>query len=166
MRSSHSGKTPSIHLSDKLSEVFHRFQEQIRERAYQLSLLRDPAHGNPETDWLDAQAELCEPTHLEVKEQKKNTVVEVLLKDFTPQEIEIEVAGNVLRIFGSHCEATRQKESNGDKSTLRRKSFFQCVTLSAPVDLEHSHAKLLKNGKLKVVLQKKLDSKAKIGKGP
>lgn len=165
MRSSHSGKTPNIHLSDKLSEVFHQFQEQIRERAYQLSLLRDPAEGNPMTDWLDAQTELSEPTHLEVKEQKKNTVVEVLLKDFTPQEIEIEVAGNVLRIFGSHCETTRQKKSNGDESTLKRKSFFQSVTLSVPIDLDHSHAKLLKNGKLKVVLPKKLESKTKIGKG-
>jgi HSP20 family molecular chaperone IbpA len=35
------------------------------------------------------------------------------------------------------------------------------VSLNAPVDLDLSHAKLLKNGKLKVVLPKKLESKTK-----
>ena len=154
MGTSHSDKTSYIHISNRLSEAFSQFQEQIRERAYQLSLLRDPALGNPMTDWLEAQAELSESVHLEVKEQKKNTVVEVTLKDFAPQEIEIEVAGNVLQIFGSHSETTRQKKADEAGSTSRTQSFFQSVPLNAPVDLDHSHAKLLKNGKLKVVLSK------------
>ena len=156
MGSTQSGKTSDIHISNQLSEAFSQFQEQLRARAYQLSLLRDPAEGSPMTDWLEAQAELSEPVHLEVKEQKKNTVVELTLKDFAPQEIEIEVAGNVLQIFGSHCETTTQKKSSGDKSTSKTQSFFESVPLNTPVDLEHSHAKLLKNGKLKVVLPKKI----------
>ncbi len=155
MGSSQSSKTPNIRLSNQFSDAFNQFQEQIRERAYQLSLLRNPAQGNPMTDWLEAQAELSEPVHLEVKEQKKNTVVEVKLKDFTPEEIEIEVAGNILQIFGSHSETTRQKKGPGSGSTSKTQTFFQSVPLHAPVDLDHSHATLLKNGKLKVVLHKK-----------
>ena len=154
--SSQSGKTSDIHISNRLSEAFSQFQEQVRERAYQLSLLRDPAQGSPMTDWLAAQAELSELVHLEVKEQKKNTVVELTLKDFAPQEIEIEVAGNVLQIFGSHSETSRQKKSGVASSTSKTQSFFQSVPLNAPVDVDHIHAKLLKNGKLKVVLPKKL----------
>jgi HSP20 family molecular chaperone IbpA len=155
MESSQSGKSSDIRLSAQLSAAFNQFQEQIRERAYQLSLLRDPTQGSPITDWLEAQAELSEPVHLEVKEQKKNTVVEVMLKDFTPQEIEIEVAGNLLQIFGSHRETTTLKKRNGGESTSKTQSFFQSVPLNTPVDVDHSHAKLLKNGKLKVILPKK-----------
>ncbi len=154
MGSSHSGKTSDIHISNRLSEAFSQFQEQVRERAYQLSLLRDPAEGSPMTDWLEAQAELSELVQLEVKEQKKNTVVELTLRNFAPQEIEIELAGNVLQIFGSHSETTRQKKTSGGGSTSKTQSFFQSVPLNAPVDIDHSHAKLLKNGKLKVVLPK------------
>lgn len=156
MGTSHSSKTSDIHISNRLSEAFSQFQEQVRERAYQLSLLRDPAQGSPMTDWLAAQAELSELVHLEVKEQKKNTVVELTLRDFAPQEIEIEVAGNVLQIFGSHSETTRQQKSDVASSSSKTQSFFQSVPLNAPVDVDHSHAKLLKNGKLKVVLPKKL----------
>lgn len=154
MGSSNSGKTSNICLSGQFSEAFNQFQEQIRERAYQLSLIRDPAQGSPTTDWLKAQAELSEPVHLEVKEQKKNTVVEVKLRDFSPEEIEIEVSGNVLQIFGTHNETTTRKKSYGRGSTSKTQSFFQSVQLNTPVDLEHSHAKLLKNGKLRVVLPK------------
>ncbi len=49
MGSSHSSKTSDIRLSGQLSEAFNQFQEQIRERAYQLSLLRDPDQGSPVT---------------------------------------------------------------------------------------------------------------------
>jgi HSP20 family molecular chaperone IbpA len=159
MGSSQSGKTFDIRLSNQLSEAFNEFQEKVRERAYQLSLLRDADHGNPVSDWLEAQAELSESAHLEVKDQKKNTVVEIMLKDFAPQEIEIEVAGNVLQIFGSHSETTVQKNTERGGSTSKTRSFFQVVPLNAPVDIDHSHAKLFKNGKLKVVLPKKLESK-------
>jgi HSP20 family molecular chaperone IbpA len=155
MAKSESGKTARIRFGEQFSDAFNQFQEQIRERAYHLSLSRDPDQGNPTSDWLEAQAELLKPVQLEVKEQKKNTVVEVQLKDFTPQEIEIEVAGNVLQIFGSHSETSSRKKGSGSGSTSRTQAFFQSVPLSAPVDLDHSHAKLLKNGKLKVVLPKK-----------
>ncbi|MEZ5572733.1 MAG: Hsp20 family protein [Halioglobus sp.] len=158
MKSSQSDKSPNVRFCDQFGEAFEHFQDQVRERAYQLSLLRDPAAANPINDWLEAEGQLSHADELQVKEQKKNTVVEVTLKDFSPQDIEIEVAGNVLQIFGSHSETTRQKNGNGDDSVSKTQSFFQSVPLHAPVDLSHSHAKLLKNGKLKVVLPKKLES--------
>ena len=130
MGSSHSGKTSDIHISNRLSEAFSQFQEQVRERAYQLSLLRDPAEGSPMTDWLEAQAELSELVHLEVKEQKKNTVVELTLRDFAPQEIEIEVAGNVLQIFGSHSETSRQKKTEWqDQPRKHNRSSSPCPSM-------------------------------------
>jgi len=155
MGHSHSDKTGNIRLSHRFSEAFRQFQEQIRDRAYHLSLGRDPTEGDPMNDWLEAQAELSESVQLEVKEQKKNTVVEVELKGFAPDEIEIEVAGNILQIFGSHSETSSRKKGHVSGSTSKTQAFFQTVPLHAPVDVDHSHAKLFKNGKLKVVLPKK-----------
>ena len=161
MDSSHTGRTSSVRLSNKLSKAYQQLEEQIRERAYQLSLFRDAGEEDPVADWLEAEAQLLAPFPVAVKEQRKNTVVEVKTRGFTPKDIEIEVVGNVLRIFGSHSETTTQKKKTGSESTSKAQSFFRSVPLATPVDLEHSHAKLLKNGKLKVVLSKKLEGKSK-----
>jgi HSP20 family molecular chaperone IbpA len=163
MESSHAGRTSSVRLSKKLGKAYRRLEDQIRERAYHLSLFRDADQGDPVADWLEAESQLLESFPMEVKEQRKNTVVEVKLKDFTPEDIEIEVAGNVLRIFGSHTETNTQKKRKGGESTSKTQSFFRSVPLATPVDLDHSHAKLLKNGKLKVVLSKKTGGKPKQG---
>jgi len=154
MGHSNSEKTGNIRLSHRFSEAFREFQEKIRDRAYHLSLGRDRAEGDPMGDWLKAQAELSHPVRLEVKEQKKNTVVEVEVKGFAPDEIEIEVEGNVLQIFGSHSETTSRKKRHDSASTSKTQAFFQTVQLETPVDVDHSHARLYKNGKLKVVLPK------------
>lgn len=150
---------PNIRFGDRFGEAFEQFQQQVRKRAYQLSRARDPDCGSPLDDWLEAQAELSESARLEVKDQKKNMVVEVTLKDFVPQDIEIEVAENSLQIFGSHCETARQEKSEEGISSSHTRSFFKSLPLHTPVDPEHCHAKLLKNGKLKVVLPKKLPGK-------
>ncbi len=156
-----SSEKTNIRLGGRLSEVFERFRDKIRERAYHLSQARDTDRGSPLEDWLEAQAELSEPTHLEVKEQKKSTVVEVTLKGFAPQEIEIEVEGHLLQIFGFHSEISSHKKNDGDRSESNTRWFYQSVPLHFQVDMEQSHAKLLKNGKLKVVLAKQLASETR-----
>jgi HSP20 family molecular chaperone IbpA len=153
MGSSQLSRATNIRLRDRFSEAFNHFQEQIRERAYQLSQIRDPAQGGPLSDWLEAQAELSKPVQMTVKEQRKNTVVEIKLRDFAPEDIEIEVVDHVLQIFGSHSDTIQHDKGNG--ATAKTQAFFQCVPLPAPVDVDHSHAKLFKNGTLKVVLPKK-----------
>jgi len=160
MDSSHTGRTSSVRLSNKLSKAYHQLEEQIRERAYHLSLCRDAGREDPVADWLEAEAQLLAPFPVAVKEQRNNTVVEVKTRGFTPKEIEVEVVGNVLRIFGSHSETTTQKKKTGNQSTSKAHAFFRSVPLAAPVDLEHSHAKLLKNGTLKVVMPKKPEGKS------
>ena len=111
------------------------------------------------TDWLHAQSEVLTPVELEVKEQKKNIVVEANLKGFSPAEIEIEVEGDVLRIFGSHSESSSEEKDGATESVSESVYFFQSVHLPAAVDLDASHAKLFKNGKLKVTLPKKSQAK-------
>ena len=142
----------SVHLGGRLGEAFERLQDRIRERAYSIFLDREEGAGDSVADWLQAQAEILTPIELALKEQKKNLVAECNLKGFSPGEIEIEVENNVLKVFGSHREETSKKRKDGTESRSESVYFFQSVHLPAPVDLDNSHAKLFKNGKLKVTL--------------
>jgi HSP20 family molecular chaperone IbpA len=154
MTGKNSTGTSVIRLGVKLGEAFEQLQDKIRERAYHMSLNRDPDRGDSTADWLNAQSEMLTPIELTVKEQKKNIVVEGNLKGFSPAEIEIEVEGDVLKVFGSHSESTLKEEDDATESVSESVCFFQSVHLPAAVDLEESHAKLFKNGKLKVTLPK------------
>lgn len=150
-----SDQTPLVHITDTFSEAFNKFQDEIRERAYHLSLLREPGEQNSIANWLDAQSELSTPIHLKMTEQKKNFIVEGELKAFSSDEIEVQVAGNLLQVFGSHVETKRRKAKEGGSTTSNTVTFFQSLPLPAAVDSDKIHAKLFKNGKLKVTLPKK-----------
>ncbi len=145
---------PAIRIDRSLSEAFDRLEEQIRERAYHIFLGRDDFPGDPVADWLDAQRELVSPLEFTVKEQKKNIVVEADLKGFTSDEIEIEVEGDTLKIFGSHTDTSGGKKKKEEETTTSR-HFYQSMTLPAAVDPDETHAQLFKNGKLKITLPRK-----------
>ena len=150
-----SPELPAIRIGSSLSALFEDLENRIRERAYHIFLDRGTESGDPVGDWLDAQRELVSPIELEIKEQKKNIVVEAGLEGFSPSDIEIEVEGDNLKIFGSHTETETVKQngdSGGEQQTTRSSHFYQSVTLPAPVDLDQCHAKLFKNGKLKITL--------------
>ena len=146
------GDTPIL-FGSKLGEAFDQIQQEIRERAYHISLDKPGGGGDSMSDWLQAQSELLQPIELQIKEQKKNVVAECNLKGFSPEEIEIEVENGVLKVFGSHRETRSGEQASGE---FRSESvyFFQSAGLPVPVDLQASHAKLFKNGKLKVTLPK------------
>ena len=146
---------PSIKLQKRLSDAFEQMRDQIRERAYHIFLERESEEGDAVQDWFEAQSELLRPVELSIKEQKKNVVAECDLKGFSPEEIEIEVEDGVLKVCGCHQEShTAEKDKGETQSTSESVYFFQSAHLPADVDLDNSHAKLFKNGKLKVTLPK------------
>jgi HSP20 family molecular chaperone IbpA len=141
-------------FSNRVSEAFDRLQEQIRERAYHIFLDRAGAPGDSMADWLEAQSEVLKPVELSIKDQKNSVVAECNLKGFSPEEIEIEVEDGVLKVFGSHRESGTRKRDGGTEAHSESVYFFQSTRLPAEVDLDASHARLFKNGKLKVTLPK------------
>lgn len=145
----------SIVIGNKLSELFTQVQEKIRERAYHNFLGREPGEGDSTADWLSAQWEVVAPVELVVKEQKNNVVVEADLKGFSPKEIEIEVDNGTLAVFGAHSESGSSGKGDAATSTSETVYFYESVPLPCPIDPEECHAKLFKNGKLKVTLPKK-----------
>ena len=158
MASPNSPQTDStaVRIGSKLGKAFEHAESRIRDLAYQLFLGRDPGEGDAVTDWLDAQLQVLTPIELEVKEQKKNVVVEAMLAGFSPQEIEVEVSGASLRVFGSHTQSTTDEKERKTSSSSETVHFFQAVSLPCEVDVAASEATLLKNGKLKITLPKKL----------
>ncbi len=148
-----SGDFPVV-FGNRLGEAFDRLQEQIRERAYQIFLDRGTEPGDSMADWLRAQSEVLSPVELELKEQKNSVVAECNLQGFSPEEIEVEVENGVLKVFGSHRESSTRKRAGGTESRSESVYFFQSAQLPAAIDLDQCHAKLFKNGKLKVTMPK------------
>jgi HSP20 family molecular chaperone IbpA len=150
---------PPILLGSRLGEAFAKLEESIRERAYQIFLDRDSTPGDSMADWLQAQSEVLKPVELTIKDQKNSVVAECNLKGFSPEEVEVEVQGGVLKVFGSHRESSTRKKGEATESRSENVYFFQSAQLPAEVDLDESHAKLFKNGKLKVTLPKAVAKK-------
>jgi HSP20 family molecular chaperone IbpA len=144
-----------VHIGSKLSAAFERLETRIRELAYEISLGREPDAGDSMADWLDAQMQVLTPIELVVKDQKKNVVVEAVLKGFTPKEVEVEVSAGSLKVFGSHTESKTGKKRGETRSSSETVHFFQAAPLPCEVDVDGSEATLMKNGKLKITLPKK-----------
>lgn len=143
-----------VSIGQKLSDAFSEVQEKIRERAYHIFLEREFEQGDPVSDWLEAQTEFLTPVELLLKDQKKNIVVEGDLKGFSPQEIEIDVGGGELQVFGSHTQTETGKKSGVNQSSSESAYFYQALSLPCAIDEDKCTATLFKNGKLKITLPK------------
>jgi len=148
-----------VRIGSQLGDTFERLEERIRDRAYQIFLNRKPGEDDPVADWLEAQFQVVTPLDLVVKEEKKKVVVEANLKGFSPSEIEIEVGDHDLKVCGSHRRSSTGKKGAVTHSTTETAQFYQVVALPCAVDAGSSEAKLLKNGKLKVLLPKRAPKK-------
>ena len=148
-----------VRLGNKLGKAFEQLQDRIRERAYHIFQSRGSDGGDPMADWLEAQRELLAPVDLVLKEQKKNIVVEGHLQGFKPKEVEVEVGSHEVKVFGSHCEVNRSKKSGEAQLSSQAVNFYQVISLPCEVDAAAGEATLLKNGKLKIILPRKLDSR-------
>ena len=149
----------SVQVVQKLSNAFERAQDRIRERAYHIFQQREPEQGDSTSDWLEAQMQVLTPVELVLKDQKKSLVVEGSLTGFSPKEIEIEVGGDELRVFGSHTESETSAASGSEQTKSESAYFYQSLILPCAVDEEKCTATLYKNGKLKITLPKEVAGK-------
>ena len=145
----------SLQIVHKLSKAFEQAQERVRERAYHIFQQRDPQGGDSTSDWLEAQMQVLSPLEMELKEQKKNIVVEGSLLGFSPRDIEIEVGGGELRVFGSHTDTENTAAQGGEQIQSQSAYFYQRLPLPCAVETEKCGARLYKNGKLKITLPRK-----------
>lgn len=148
-------ETAPVRIVQQLGEAFDKARERVRERAYQIFSERNPDQGDSITDWLNAQAQVLTPIELVVKEQKKALVVEANLAGFDPAEVELEIAGDELRIFGSHRESKSSNKGGVRSTTSESSHFFQSLPIPCAVEADECTATLQKNGKLKITLPRR-----------
>ena len=153
--------TPVVHLRDSLTNNFQKIQNMIRERAYHNFLNRGFYEGDSLTDWLQAKSEILSDIDLQLKDQKRNILVEGDVKGYTPEEIEVEVCDGELRISGSHMETTTVKKDGKTEKKSQRRYFYQSFPLPAAVNEDKIQVKLSKSGSLKLTLPKMSAATAK-----
>ena len=154
-------KMPVVHVRDSFSNNFHKIQNIVRERAYHNFLGRSFNDGDSLTDWLQAKSEVLFDIDLQLKDQKKNIVVEGGVKGYTPEEIAIEVCDGELQVSGSHKETSTSKKEGKTESKSLRKYFYQSFPLPAAVNEDKIQVTSSKSGMLKLTLPKKSLATAK-----
>lgn len=90
-------------------------------------------------------------TPLDLYEQNGKYVLEIAVPGYDPKEINVEVSGNAVSIFGRHAEKAEKKELRYHRREMRQGSFSRTITLPQDLDTDAVDAKMDK-GILKVQL--------------
>ncbi|RME80331.1 MAG: DoxX family membrane protein [Planctomycetota bacterium] len=127
----------------------------------------DPAFYNPfsllqnffspfsmPTFWEDMKNDKWGPISSEIYEEDKDVVVELALPGIKPDNLNIEVQDNYLKIEGEFEERSKNKNKKVYETTFRKGSFSEILTLPAEVDGSQAKADY-HNGILKIRLPKK-----------
>lgn len=157
MPESKASDSSSVAIVRQLGPAFDRLRDRIRHRAYQLFLDRADGRSDPEADWLAAESEFMMPVPVVFREHRKHLVLEADLKGFSREDIEVQVEDGNLAIFGTHRETLpggKGKKAREQASVESVVGFYRSVPLPGGIDPGGIHAKLFKNGKLKITLPK------------
>lgn len=91
---------------------------------------------------------------VDIYEEDNNLVVEVALAGVQPENVEVKVEDNRLKIQGKVEEKKETKEENYWRREIRRGNFQKIITLPYQVEADKANAQF-KDGMLKIVLPKK-----------
>jgi HSP20 family protein len=101
-------------------------------------------------DMTDGRQAAWSPA-VDVMRDNGNLVIKADLPGITPEEVKIEVEGDVLRVSGSHEERTEDKRDDYMRRERRFGSFYRAIPLPAGVDASKIEAKT-HEGVLEVVV--------------
>jgi HSP20 family protein len=104
-----------------------------------------PAH------WISLEGEGTIP--LDVYQTGNDVVVKASMPGFKPEEVDIEITGDILTIKGEHKEEKEVKEKNYLRRELNYGSFSRAVTIPVEVKNEKAEA-TFENGVLTLTLPK------------
>lgn len=94
------------------------------------------------------------PWGLTMEEKEKEVVVRVELPGFAPEEVKVELVGEMLKIEAEHKEPEGKEPEVKEKEKVERKYVKREVTLPPEVELEKAEA-IYRNGVLEVHLPRK-----------
>ncbi len=136
-------------LFDRIDQM-HRA---IARRAFELFEGNGGLFGREVEHWLQAEAELLHPVHMNITESDDTLAVEAEVPGFSPNELEVSIEARRLTISGK--KESREERKKG-KTIYREEcsnEILKVVDLPAEVDATKASA-TLKNGVLELSLPK------------
>lgn len=128
-----------------------------------MSLIR----WSPRSMWPDLEEFFDVPGQMtaftpavDVYENQDNVIIESPLAGIKPEEVEIEIEDNVLKLSGKTEQKSEVDEKNYYRREIRSGSFYRAVALPKAVDGDRAEAKFA-NGILKITVPKKEEAKPK-----
>jgi HSP20 family protein len=91
-------------------------------------------------DWLDGDERAWTPA-IDVVREEDHLVLRADLPGIKPEEVNIEVEDDILRVSGEHRESKQEKDNNYVRRERRYGSFSRSMALPAGVDAKKIKAK-------------------------
>lgn len=143
----------------KSIERFDQIYDSIEKRAFEIFNKNGRWHGNELSDWLQAEAEILHPIHLEIAETDEALNVRAEVSGFSAKELNIQVEGNRLTIAGKHESKEEGTKGKTIYSERCAKEILRYVDLPLSVDASKVNAQLM-NGILNIELPKAQQAKS------
>jgi HSP20 family protein len=113
----------------------------VARRAFEIFDGNGRRFGHELEDWLQAEAELLHPTHLDISESDKTLTVRAEVPGFREKDIEVSVEPRRVTISGRRESAVEEKKGKTVYSEHCANQFFRAAELPAEVDTTSSAVK-------------------------
>jgi len=149
-----SGDTVSLTLKvgSALADLAEQIQQDIGRRAYELFEQRGYTHGDDLSDWFQAEKEIVQRVHSEVKDTGKQISLRVDVSNFDLANLQVGLYPRRLIIRGKRL-ATSGK--NGDSADQDPKYLVTLSLVDLPTDVDMQNAKaVVKGTEIEVIAEK------------
>jgi HSP20 family protein len=136
-------RTPSIRLvtADQMLEDMKNTFDAIARRAFEIFEANGRQTGRHEYDWLQAEAELLHPVHLDIADAADVLTVRAEVPGFDEKDIEVTIEPRRLTISGRRESTEDQKKGATVYSEHCSNQFYRVIDLPAEVDTASSALK-------------------------
>jgi HSP20 family protein len=125
---------PAEQMFDHMRDTF----DAITRRAFEIFDNNGRRFGHELEDWLQAEAELLHPTHLDISESDKTLTVRAEVPGFSEKDIEVSVEPRRVTISGKRESTAEQKQGKTIYSERCSNQFFRAADLPAEIDTASS----------------------------
>ena len=149
-----SGDTVSLTLKvgSALADLAEQIQQDIGRRAYELFEQRGYTHGDDLSDWFQAEKEIVQSVHSEVKDTGKQISLRVDVSNFDLADLQVGLYPRRLIVWGKRL-ATSGK--NGDSADQDPKYLVTLSLVDLPTDVDMQNAKaVVKGTEIEVIAEK------------
>lgn len=140
---------PPTDLFERIGKIY----DSVARRAFELFESNGRAFGRDLEHWLQAEAELLHPVHVDMTESEEGLAVRAEVPGFTAKDLEVSIEPHRLTISGKR---ESQEERKGKKVIYQERcsdQIMRMIDLPVAVDGDKASA-TLRNGLLEVNLPK------------